>query len=492
MGRTPPGGRRVVARLILAAAWIACAAIGAGPAAAGDLTEAGWRREKEATIVRLREAAKWCEEHKAFTERNTAYEVLLGVLPDDPAARRALRYFRAKNGKWQRAESAAKPEPTPADVAPQAAAKIADALAPARALVDEITAAEVPLDVRERVLEEATSLFPDAADLREANGEVKRGNLWVLRETANRFERRKQIVEDLEAARKLPEPERLEATAEENALGGPYVEAFGAPLIRVLGAKGTAEAKAGAALATQAHALYPTVFGEAPPYRSQRFFLHPTKESGLAAVAIDNRFTPAEREFASKLGAAYAPKTSDQYVWGTDGEWRKESVLKSSVKYWMMIRWNVNSTRNEAWAAEGFGHYFTDLIMQSHRIWTIREATYADGGKGPDFKAKLSGAAADWMLLARELEAGANWPGLRGVLTKDVNDQTAEDLLTAYVFARYLIEGRGEGLDRLLTAVGKPAPGAEGPEHWVPSQLDATVEGLDRRLRRWVRETALK
>ena len=70
-------------------------------------------------------------------------------------------------------------------------------------------------------------------------------------------------------------------------------------------------------------------------------------------------------------------------------------------------------------------------------------------------------------------------------LGRDVNAMTTEDLLVSYLLARYLIEGRRADVADVLRSAGK----GEAPETWVESRLGMTVDGLDRRLRRWVRES---
>ncbi len=68
---------------------------------------------------------------------------------------------------------------------------------------------------------------------------------------------------------------------------------------------------------------------------------------------------------------------------------------------------------------------------------------------------------------------------------KPVEVMTTEEILVGYLLARYLVDGRPEDTPAALAAIGK----GTGPDDWCASVLQSTVPGLERRLRRWIRET---
>lgn len=106
------------------------------------------------------------------------------------------------------------------------------------------------------------------------------------------------------------------------------------------------------------------------------------------------------------------------------------------------------------------------------------------GEAGPSFDAKLRRPGADWFSIARDLIAGGREPELGQLLSLDVNAMTGEDLVHAYVFAAYLLEGRPDGWDRLIAEIGAGTP----VDAAVRKALGRPTRDVGRRVRRWLEE----
>jgi hypothetical protein len=344
---------------------------------------------------------------------------------------------------------------------------------------------DVPPDVRERALADLVRLLPDDAEARSLNGEVKFAAQWVLVETDRSRTRATELLKFArESLGAVPQPIADEATAAERAHGGPYVQVVQNDVVRVLGAQGTAEAVECARMVPAVRALYPRAFGPEPmSVPGFRIVLFPDVTAGLAAIGSDPRFDPAYVKWVAALSAAWAPSAPDVYLWASDAAYRVESALRQSLG--LLLRWQFGVGERQGSFFEGLGHWFSEFLIGTHRVYFVTRPEYGNPSLA-DWHKRLTVAGADWTALARELEASRDWPGLRFVLGRQLNDLSDADILLSFAFARFLIEGHAEALPGLLRDVGS----GKKADEWVATHLRATVEGLELRFRRFIRETA--
>jgi hypothetical protein len=89
------------------------------------------------------------------------------------------------------------------------------------------------------------------------------------------------------------------------------------------------------------------------------------------------------------------------------------------------------------------------------------------------------------MAEAKAMLAEPDRPKLAAMLAKDVDKMTVKDLLYAYAFSAYLVEGRPGDVAGILRRVsGNKSPTAEVLE----SVLHMDVETLEARVDRWLAE----
>jgi hypothetical protein len=475
-----------VTHIALAVALTASLA-GAPSAGADDAAAvAAYKTARAELLPKLRALAQWSESGQFFLERNRACEAIVVFEPDDEDARRTLHYARGKDGSWQRGIVPKSSPPDPEHAA-EVAARHEETFAAFRAAVLGLVAAkDADVATRERALDELVGAEPDCAQARAANREILVGDKWVLQETAASKPRRKAVQAAIDAARKsCPAPEKGTPSAQESALAT-WSDVRDVGMVRVLGAPQTAEADQ---IARNASVLFSTcalVTGvPTPPKTHVKLLVFPSKTEGLAVVANDKRLDAEDRAFAKTLGGSFSvPKSDDVYVWNPKATARVESSMRNVV---VEMLWRAFAVKGKPiWAREGVCHWYSEILLGTHECFFVRRTEYADPAKKPDdLHKRLFDDAVDWMVEARALDKAGKWPDLRISLACDANTATAEDALAAYCVARYLIEGRPDAFGDAMRAVGA----AKTSPDVVAASLGSTVEGLDRRLRRWLRET---
>jgi hypothetical protein len=465
----------------------ATALVAARPSAADGVDAVGaYKKARDEALPKLRALAAWCEGEKLILERDRACEGVLALDPDDAAARKTLHYSRGKDGKWTRG-IVPRSSPTDPSRAAEMSAKRADAIGAYRARVFElIHADDAPVADRERALDELVGVDPDDAETRAATRETRVGDKWLLSETVTAKTRRKELVAAVAAARKAgAPPDKSPPSADESAICSKWTDVRDIGLVRVLGGPNVLEAESVGRAADIVLTTCKAVTGvDSSPKVRVRLFMFCGLPDGLAAVNRDARVSAEDREWAKSLTSFPVQDTNDVYVWPADAATRVESGLRQVV---IECLWRAFAVKSKPiWAREGLCHWWSEAVLSTHFCFFLRKSEYADPTKkADDLHKRLFENASDWLAEARALEKGPNWPDLRVTLARDASTATAEDALVAYLLTRYLVEGRPDVYADVMRAVGSGAT----PDAWTGSVLGSTVEGLDRRLRRWLRET---
>ena len=448
--------------------------------------QAAYKKARAELVPRLEALAAWCGAEKLPLDRRRALDAILAIDPDNAGARKAVRSTKGKDGKWT---PPAAPPAGRTDVTRlgDVKGKRDEAIGAFKTSVLELAAAaDVSIAVREQAVGELLGVSPDDDDARTANHEERSGDGWGLVETGAARIRRRELIGAVEEARaKCPVPEKSTANAFELALAPKWFDVRVVPAVRVLAAPNAFEAEPVARTVTVARGIYEAALGATPPdVPDLRMFLFAEKDEAFAAIDRDARAPAEERKFARTLMAWWVPKENDVYIWAATGAERVEWGLRYAVATYVQMQLGIKA--RQGWVWEGVGHWFADVVCGTHKTWFVRRSEYADAANATDaLRKRLTDGPSDWLGEGRDLEKSGRWPDLRVALGRDVNAMTTEDLLVSYLLARYLIEGRRADVADVLRSAGK----GEAAEAWVASRLGMTVEGLDRRLRRWVRES---
>jgi hypothetical protein len=142
-----------------------------------------------------------------------------------------------------------------------------------------------------------------------------------------------------------------------------------------------------------------------------------------------------------------------------------------------------NLTLNPGWAWEGVALYLNGALAGTRMTWFIPlDPKDAELKK---LQKKLFDPGTDWMSEAHALVQKPEHPKLAAVLAKPDSAMTAEDLLYAYAFSAYLIEGRPKEVSDILHRVSSgTTPSAEV----LGAVLKMDMPTLEERVDRWLAE----
>jgi hypothetical protein len=442
-------------------------------------------------LVRDYEAlAKWCTSSKLIKSRAQICEAILHFEPENEKARRWLKHERDEQGRWVRPKDQREPKnynPDAIGTFRKRRAEIAGRFT--EPLLRLLEAGKVSPLSRHRTLKAILAADPDNARGRELSGEEREDGSWLLSESITARLRRRQLrlVARAEIGG-VVDPTSVEPTAAEKKLGIRWQAAYDGTDWRCVGSVASQELLRAARIAEAARPVFEAVF-EIPTRRRRHstFYLLRGPTDAQAMFGAHAAFSDKDREYYRRLAGAWIPGTTDFVQWGTQEETRIDAVTRMVCSF--LMAGNLSIEKRPGWAVEGVGIYLTHLLTGTRRTLLVRRTGYHEQREDPTEKLDLwertQMPGADWLGLVRDLHRARKAPDLRLVMSKDLNQLTIEDVLCAHALAAYLIEGRPDDVVSFLNAVGKGMP----MDKVVNEHLRTSVEGLARRLWRWLEET---
>lgn len=437
------------------------------------------RREGYAMLVeRLEEYAQLCKREKMFAERGRALELLLLADPDHAKTRRELGY-RKRDGVWvgpsERREPADRGELSRAELD----AAYADAIRP---FVEHMLALSESRSIsarqRDALEREILRFDPKNALLRSRRGEVREGGQWLLRETLTSNVHSAQLddwIQELRAT--LPRPEPIEPGDDQTHLKLTFHGAA-TSAVRVFATSGAEEASETCAALTELLALFNRVFGTELTYLDgcTVYLLRGAKERDVFLERHPAVSEEARRRLVQYQGAGIEG-TVDWAHWAEDPVHRRDAVARIAVGWLLGQAFQIGLER--PWVFEGFGSYFTTVLLGTHCTWFATPVDTRD----PDLRKRLFDPDTDWMREAQTLLRDRT-AKLGELVSHDVNGFATADFLGAHALATYLVEAWPEAVRPILLEVGNGRPSAEALERRVAYD----VETLSWRLCRWIDE----
>ena len=433
----------------------------------------------ERTAERLEALAAWCQERRLYAERDRLYERLIGLAPEHAQARRHLKYRKTREG-WKRERYRA-----PKNYGSEELGEVARRLTQLEQEYREDLLAlferfdgEVGCEGGQRILDDLLVVVPDDPEARERRGEVRLGPSgdWVLRETAVGRGRRALLAS---RAREIVAGEiAVESCApagEEATLA--WKAALAADHLRLLATCDEREAAGILRRSEGAARVFALVFDEEPSLpRDYTVYVLACRGTKRRFLQAHPRVDAAVRAQSGRLDSVWIPSTSALAVWSTSEEMRADQVVRQTVQRMLADTYGIGS--DHAWAYEGFGLYLCELVTGSGDA--VRNASSRQDAER--WKKGL-----DLWEEARGLVASGERPDLRALLTRGLDELSRAEVLLSYALARYLIEGNGDGVPRLLDDVGRSGRSAA---HCLELSLGVEPELLEERLIRWILETS--
>ena len=492
-----------------------CAAVSTLRQATLDSEYAVARREASAQLV---EFAEWCGQHKLFAEREKAWESIVALDPANEAAHKALKHKKEHDGTWSVPEKRTPAKNTSTadlDECRKRRSEIADQLRTRGvALIELYEKNELPR--REPgVLDDVLLIDAENVSARTKRGEVQVDGAWVLQETQTAKERRgalKTLIQD--SFKSVPAPQTCAPTEREQGLGVTWKQllatagdpaadkarrakagstpagsrksdlpAASATKVRVLGTC-TAEEARKVAIACHAAA---DVFRELthadldlPP--NFTVYLLTSAADRNAFIAKWPGWTDDERKAISNWAGTGVPDECHVARWDADEARRLDGAVRHVIG--LLTLWNYDfDHRQAAWLWEGFGLYLTRELVGTRLTWYGSGPTSGDLDT-KELLGKLMLAEVNWMNECYQRGKRGKTQPLSKLFERKLDQLGVDDVLLAYAFSAYLVEGRPDALPAVFGGIyaGKGATAA------VPTALGTDLASLDTRLVRWLSE----
>ncbi|MHC4848597.1 MAG: hypothetical protein ACYTEG_09100 [Planctomycetota bacterium] len=430
----------------------------------------------------LESYATWCHKNNLRASRDEAYEALLRFAPDHREARKRLKYrWDKKQLRWVRKSKYKRPPQPEGELGEQARARW-EALT--QKFADDVLADKSLKGVeRARRLADARALAPDYEPLRTANGEVRRGDDWVLLETARSRERIDELDEirrDLLA--KLSPPTEGIVTAEDKKFGIEFPTAWIGGSWRVLGTVPPEECKELLRFCDAAHPFLNRVFelSAAPP---KGLSLYVLKQGQIQALETHPAYTDAERKFVLKRDGSWVPGAFAFVVWSPHSVWRRDVVVRSVFGLYLKHRFGL--TAKHGWAWEGFTSLLTYELAGTRLAITVQRGAYERDRKTREAQLRTEKfRKTDWARLARDLFRAEKKPDLRVLASKEINTISADESLLCFAMAQYLATGFPDKCGAFLKAYGSGID----IDKAMASHLGFDFHGFEKRFARWLEE----
>lgn len=436
-------------------------------------------------VPRIVQLGEWCRSRKLRAEQERLARVILSEDPDCEEARAWLGYARNREGRWEQDKKHTPGRNRNARALRQLPKKarslLGKELASLYAWHQEQDGAEAWL--RHQTAWFLVELDPEDERFREAHGEIRSGEDWILRETRSARTRRRQILRmAVRALDRGPAPRQVAIPSAARKFALPWrVAAKG----ERLGVVSTGEAS---------DALKVAAYAEATEHLFHELFdTDVTIPDGLTLALLVNAgdraqliesipVAYADRGWWGRVAGFAVPGTTIWALTIQDADRRLDGAVRQIVSL-LLDRWLDLGTAN-AWVVEGVGLYLTYALTGTRLTWMIRRSRYAHESEATP-EDRLNDSKANWFALASEARASGRLPRLVEATAVDLNTMTREDALVAYVFVAYLLETQSDSASRLLRRVAaERSPLSEASQELLGLDLHA----LERRMFRWMDE----
>ncbi len=488
------------ARPLRRTAWVLVAlCAGAVPAGAEEDLDARWQRLRKASMERVHELIAWCGTKKLFGCRADACEGVLTIAPDDPIARKWLKYRRANDGTWYRKGKWTRPRNLSKgqDKFEQRREELGEwYLREAAPILDEAEE-EGAFRLRAKLIATALAVDPESATFRDWNHEVRDGDEWILLETRNARTRRKGLKETAEKAiEAVPKPSWVAARVEDKIGGVKWSAVLAVPRVRVLGTPPSAELAETLRFVDASWPVVEYAVGlRAPGYGASGKYAEAVTIYSFDSVLEGNRFyakqpgvTARDVEFTAETCGSWLPGRDAAMAKAEDEATRHEAATTQVVSHHLARLLGLGV--RHAWIAEGMGIYLTWQITGTRMLYSVNdvESKYAEKDKPiPEYEERMSDGKASWLALGRALLKSEDKPEVHLMTGKNFNDLTKPEVLYAYCVSAYVVEGWPEKAAAFLREAG----GRDGNDLDLVclKALGFDAATFEARLLRWLRET---
>ena len=432
-----------------------------------------------------------CQKRKLYAERDEICAKIIELQPQNEMARKWLGHKRVRDGTWKEPRNRRAARNFDDEALVEMHAQLVRIVA---AYVERLTSfyeanvAEIPPAERERLFADVLRFDPGNALVRGVRGEVRLGERWVLAETVRAAERRAELAELIRRTyAEAPKPRAVGPTETELALGIALKHSIATPIVRVHGTGAPDEPARVAAALFVTHAAFRWALGAEGNY-PENFTVYMLRKPAEKASLLERHpaIDPASRDFLSQVEGAVIPDSDDFAAWAEDRNRRIDAIVRQATGW--LASDGLGVTTAQGWLYEGLGLYMTQQVLGTRLNWFVRPSHYEDLRRADMLRTRLTKPGADWrrigyyMLKDKPL---LKRPILDAFLRKDLNALETAELLYAFVFTIYLVEGRPDETTEIVWRIAE----GEDPGVVVEEELGLTLRALEPRVVRWLEET---
>lgn len=393
---------------------------------------------------------KWAHKAKAYQLRDTAYEAVIVLDPENKDARKALKYsFQRKTNTWTRKRAYKAPRPGRPEVVAEGSAKL-EALDDAfvgtmMALIEEHEERLGPAK-KATELRAIMAAAPNSPEIREALGYVaveKNGKTsWATEVALATAEAREEIAKALAKARdETPDLETGELKEFEKGIPVKWAAPLLTERVRVIHNVEKEESETVARIGHFMWSFLPTALGAKTQARKGYTIFLVNGEKDRATTIKTHPLLKDEKEGTfDRIGAYWHSGGPTGFNWSDQSITRIDSSCKQITSNYIRRTYRVEG--KQGWIIEGVGQYINEMVLGTRLTFSITKTEYEDKVK-PRTDENVRAEGADWIAIAGEILSEAKPTRLANTLGRNTNELNSEDLVLSYSLVAYLREGHG-------------------------------------------------
>lgn len=444
------------------------------------------RAELDGTAVpRLIELARESEHRRFYGLADSLYKAVLELEPDNPRARRALRYHRVRTGTWvqsrgykQRNDRA---KPSQAPWREEVQTELRDYRNRALILIDGARN-ELGLAGVEGELHSLLAINPDDEVVRATLGEELFEDHWMLNESVRAMKRRRAFPGLARACiEQAPEPWEGTLRDEELALPLQWLGVRETEDVRVVTSVGLGEAQHTARVTHAVGDYFRLVFAAQRALRNDYtvYLLNPTGKAPLIGSwpGLDQSTIGG----LSSAEGGWLGTGNRLAEWSGNPARRLDGAARQTLGTLLMDTYGIDG--RHGWAWEGVGLYMVRHLLGTRLTWFFDTSGYQPQ-TATGLWSRLQSPESNWLAEAEALLSSENSLRLSYLLGRKINAMREQDVLHAYAFAAYLLEGSPREVPTILRRIGA----GDHPTAVIESELGYSLPTVEVRFRRWLRE----
>lgn len=441
-----------------------------------------------ASLAEFEALAAECQRARLYADSDRMHFLVLHIDPDNRASRRGLRFRHGRSDEWLQVpgwKPRTNRNPNPSlELVKRVERALTDYRTKSLAIIEK-QRLELRLRGVERERAALVVLMPDDSVVRAAAGEVQVPEGWMLVESAAAIKHRSAFPQLARACMTLSEePVEGEIRPEELETRLPWNAARKTPHVRVVATTGLEEAQATSRASHAVGNYFRMVFAvDGRPREDFTIYLL-TLNLKQMLLARWPDLSEETRRALLKADGGWLDSSTRLAEWSANPARRLDGAVRQTLGTLLIDTYQI--TGRHGWAWEGIGLYMVHDLLGTRLTWFFD----ASGGATQQVTglwSMLQSPEVSWTDVARERIERAPSAFLATLLEKNVNAMSEEDVLISYALASYLMEGFPSATPRILRRIGA----GDNARHVFETELGYSLPALERRLLRWLKETAV-